>query len=102
VKLLNRIAKHARINWENLSIPDAPSPPFVILFINSICNMKCEHCFYWQSLNSPDDLTFDEIVGISKQLGHIENLNLSGGDMPTIHSGKRGEGNLRTDKRLLH
>jgi MoaA/NifB/PqqE/SkfB family radical SAM enzyme len=80
MELLNRIAKHARINWENLSIPDVPSPPFVILFINSICNMKCEHCFYWQRLNSPDDLTFDEIVDLSKQLGHIENLNLSGGE----------------------
>ena len=78
--LLTRIAKHARINWQNLSIPDLPSPPFVILFINSICNMKCEHCFYWQSLNSPDDLTFEEIVGLSEQLGHIENLNLSGGE----------------------
>lgn len=80
MELLNRITKHARINWENLSIPDVPSPPFVILFINSICNMKCEHCFYWQSLNSPDDLTFEEIVDLSKQLGRIENLNLSGGE----------------------
>src|SRR5215813_12980268 len=77
---LSRVAKHVRLHWQNLSIPDVPSPPFVILFINSICNMKCEHCFYWQSLNSPDDLTFDEIVDLSKQLGRIENLNLSGGE----------------------
>jgi MoaA/NifB/PqqE/SkfB family radical SAM enzyme len=80
MEFLSRIAKHARLNWENLGIPDVPSPPFVILFINSICNMKCEHCFYWQSLNSPDDMTFEEIVSLSKQLGHIENLNLSGGE----------------------
>jgi MoaA/NifB/PqqE/SkfB family radical SAM enzyme len=80
MEILTRIAKHARINWENLSIPDVPSPPFVILFINSICNMKCEHCFYWQSLNSPDDLTYEEIIDLSNQLGHIENLNLSGGE----------------------
>lgn len=80
MELLNRITKHARINWQNLSIPDVPSPPFVILFINSICNMKCEHCFYWQSLNSPDDLTFEEIVDLSRQLGRIEILNLSGGE----------------------
>lgn len=80
MELLTRIARHARINWENLSIPDVPGPPFVILFINSICNMKCEHCFYWQSLNSPDDLTYEEIVNLSNQLGHVENLNLSGGE----------------------
>ncbi len=78
--LLSRLAKQARLNWLNLAIPDVPSPPFLILFINSICNMKCEHCFYWQSLNSPDDLTLDELVAISKQLGPIENLNLSGGE----------------------
>jgi MoaA/NifB/PqqE/SkfB family radical SAM enzyme len=50
------------------------------LFINSICNMKCEHCFYWRQLNSPDDLTFEELVSLSEELGPIENLNLSGGE----------------------
>jgi MoaA/NifB/PqqE/SkfB family radical SAM enzyme len=78
--LTTRLAKHARINWKNLSIPDAPSPPFLILFINSICNMKCEHCFYWQQLNQKTDLTFEEIVALSEELGHIEHLNLSGGE----------------------
>ena len=33
-----------------------PSPPFLVLFINSICNMKCTHCFYWRNLNGRDDL----------------------------------------------
>ncbi|MEJ7712636.1 MAG: radical SAM protein [Pyrinomonadaceae bacterium] len=78
--LVKRIAKHARLNWQSLGVPDVPSPPFVILFINSICNMKCEHCFYWQNLNRPDDLSFDEMVNLSQQLGQIENLNLSGGE----------------------
>src|SRR6185295_163759 len=75
-----RIAKHLRLYWQNLAFPDVPSPPFVILFVNSICNMRCEHCFYWRSLNQPDDLTFDELVQLSRQLGRIENLNLSGGE----------------------
>lgn len=78
--LVERIAKHVRINWQNLSVPDVPSPPFLILFINSICNMKCEHCFYWQQLNQRDDLSFEEIKALSEELGHIENLNLSGGE----------------------
>ena len=42
--------------------------------------MKCEHCFYWQQLNQRDDLTFEEIVALSEELGTIENLNLSGGE----------------------
>jgi sulfatase maturation enzyme AslB (radical SAM superfamily) len=42
--------------------------------------MKCEHCFYWRNLNGKDDLSFEEIVALSKSLGRIENLNLSGGE----------------------
>src|SRR5580765_7718571 len=75
-----RLARHARLTWQNLAVPEVPSPPFLILFINSICNMKCEHCFYWQELNQRDDLTTAEIIKLSESLGPIENLNLSGGE----------------------
>jgi MoaA/NifB/PqqE/SkfB family radical SAM enzyme len=57
-----------------------PVPSFLVLFINSICNMKCEHCFYWTSLNKKDDLTKEELFALSRSLGKIENLNLSGGE----------------------
>ena len=78
--LAPRIAKHVRLNWQSLAATSVSSPPFLILFINSLCNMKCEHCFYWQQLNQRDDLTFEEIVALSEDLGPIENLNLSGGE----------------------
>lgn len=78
--IAGRVGKHARINWKNLSIPSVPSPPFLILFINSICNMKCEHCFYWKELNQKNDLSFEELVALSEELGRIETLNLSGGE----------------------
>jgi MoaA/NifB/PqqE/SkfB family radical SAM enzyme len=42
--------------------------------------MKCEHCFYWRSLNAKDDLTQDELFELSRSLGRVENLNLSGGE----------------------
>ena len=42
--------------------------------------MKCEHCFYWTSLNKKDDLSKEEIFALSDSLGDIENLNLSGGE----------------------
>jgi MoaA/NifB/PqqE/SkfB family radical SAM enzyme len=74
-----RVRRHARIMRRNRPAP-AGSPPFLVLFVNSICNMKCEHCFYWTHLNKRDDLTFDEIVALSRELGPIENLNLSGGE----------------------
>jgi MoaA/NifB/PqqE/SkfB family radical SAM enzyme len=78
--LVQRLAKHARLNWQSLAFPDVSSPPFLVLFINSLCNMKCEHCFYWQQLNQPDDLTVEELVKLSEELGPIQNLNLSGGE----------------------
>ena len=80
MNLIDRMAKHVRLNWQALGIPEVQSPPFLILFINSICNMKCEHCFYWKELNQPTDLKFDEIVKLSEELGPIQNLNLSGGE----------------------
>lgn len=77
--LPERLAKHARLNWRSIS-SEVKSPPFLVLFINSICNMKCEHCFYWQQLNQRDDLSFEELKALSEDLGEIENLNLSGGE----------------------
>ena len=75
---VDRLVRHTRITWKNYQ--DTPTPPFLILFINSICNQKCEHCFYWRNLNRKDDLTKEEIFALSESLGQIENLNLSGGE----------------------
>ena len=75
---VDRVLRHARITWRNYQ--NLPSPPFLILFINSICNQKCEHCFYWRNLNRKDDLSKDELFALSHSLGRIENLNLSGGE----------------------
>src|SRR5204862_7088430 len=78
MSVVDRLVRHARIvskNYERL-----PSPPFLILFINSICNQKCEHCFYWRNLNRRDDLSTEELFALSRSLGRIENLNLSGGE----------------------
>lgn len=55
-------------------------PSFLILFINSTCNLTCEHCFYWRNLNRRDDLSWDEMKALSDDLGRIETLNLSGGE----------------------
>jgi MoaA/NifB/PqqE/SkfB family radical SAM enzyme len=77
---LVRLQRHIRLSVQAAHKQPENTPPFLILFINSICNLKCEHCFYWENLNQRDDLTFDEIVGLSRDLGPVENLNLSGGE----------------------
>ncbi len=80
MSLIRRAARHARLSLRASGIPEIGTPPFLILFINSVCNLKCEHCFYWKNLNKRDDLTFEELVALSEDLGPIENLNLSGGE----------------------
>jgi AdoMet-dependent heme synthase len=77
---LVRLQRHIRLTAQAARQEPDTTPPFLILFINSICNLKCEHCFYWENLNQRDDLTFDEIVALSRDLGPVENLNLSGGE----------------------
>jgi MoaA/NifB/PqqE/SkfB family radical SAM enzyme len=53
---------------------------YVIFFVTYRCNAKCKHCFYWQNLNKKDDLTLEEIDAISKKLGAVQVLLLSGGE----------------------
>jgi MoaA/NifB/PqqE/SkfB family radical SAM enzyme len=76
----SRVVRHARLSSQALSRVDGGTPPFLVLFINSVCNLTCDHCFYWRDLNQRDDLTFDELEQLSKDLGPLENLNLSGGE----------------------
>lgn len=78
MNLTKRISRHTRITMNGYK--DNPQPNFLVLFINSICNMKCEHCFYWTSLNKRDDMSKEEIFELSRSLGKLENLNLSGGE----------------------
>ena len=75
-----RLKRHLRLSRAARVGPAAGTPPLLVLFVNSICNLTCEHCFYWRNLNQRDDLTFDELAALSRDLGTVENLNLSGGE----------------------
>lgn len=76
----SRILRHGRMMWKSIRRYEPSSPPFLTLFVTSRCNLCCDHCFYWQNLNQPDDLSLDEIREISDGLGDLENLNISGGE----------------------
>src|SRR5262245_64864966 len=80
MSMISRMVRHSRLSWRALEYRERQTPPFLILFINSICNLTCEHCFYWRNLNQRDDLSFEELERLSVELGTIENLNLSGGE----------------------
>lgn len=80
MSIVSRIGRHTKLSMKASSYREKQTPPFMIVFINSICNLTCEHCFYWQNLNQRDDLEFDEFKKLSEELGDFENLNLSGGE----------------------
>ena len=80
MSLTTRVIRHGRLSMKALNHRERQTPPFMIVFINSICNLTCEHCFYWQNLNQRDDLTYEEFRKLSLELGQFENLNLSGGE----------------------
>ena len=78
--VIDRIQRHAKLSLNAMGHQKRATPPFMIIFINSICNLTCEHCFYWRNLNQRDDLTFEEFEKLSLDLGEFEQLNLSGGE----------------------
>lgn len=80
MNIVSRIKRHTRLSMKATHHRSQQTPPFMIVFINSICNLTCEHCFYWKELNKRDDLTFEEFEKLSLELGDFENLNLSGGE----------------------
>lgn len=79
MSLIQRTVRHAKLSARAHGLTRG-TPQFLIFFINSICNLRCDHCFYWDSLNKKTDLTFDEIVKLSQDLDPFDNLNLSGGE----------------------
>jgi MoaA/NifB/PqqE/SkfB family radical SAM enzyme len=55
----------------------------LIFFVTSRCNSLCRTCFYWQELNSKDDLSFEEIQRLSSTMPRFQEVWLSGGE-PTL------------------
>ncbi len=80
MNIVSRITRHTKLSMKAANHGARQTPPFMIVFINSICNLTCEHCFYWKELNQRNDLTFEEFEKLSLELGDFENLNLSGGE----------------------
>jgi MoaA/NifB/PqqE/SkfB family radical SAM enzyme len=57
------------------------TPTSLVFFVTNRCNEKCEHCFYWEDLNSNVvELSLDEIERVAKSMKHPHNLVLTGGE----------------------
>ncbi|MDD4899257.1 MAG: radical SAM protein [Candidatus Omnitrophica bacterium] len=56
-------------------------PSYMIFFVTAKCNMKCQHCFYWQEINSLNpELDLGEIGKISHSLPNLFFLRITGGE----------------------
>jgi MoaA/NifB/PqqE/SkfB family radical SAM enzyme len=52
----------------------------LFLFVTSRCNARCRTCFYFDKLNSRDDLTYSQIERISQTAPPFRKLWISGGE----------------------
>ena len=69
---INNPVEVKRIKQNNLST--------LIFFVTNRCNFKCNHCFYWQSLNINDILSTENIKKIIDSIGDLDTLLMAGGE----------------------
>jgi MoaA/NifB/PqqE/SkfB family radical SAM enzyme len=64
-----------------LGSAELPHPQYLIFFVTSQCPGRCRHCFYWESLNQPEDrLSYDEIAKIAGSMGPLLQVTFTGGE----------------------
>lgn len=59
------------------------SSPLALIYFNTTrCNLACKHCFYHEELNKDksDELTIPELEKISRSLGQLLYINITGGE----------------------
>jgi MoaA/NifB/PqqE/SkfB family radical SAM enzyme len=58
------------------------TPAFVTFFVTNKCDCRCEHCFYWEDLNTKNDkeLKLEEIQEMSRHMDDILYLTIGGGE----------------------
>lgn len=69
-------------DWVRFALPALRprTPPFLILFVTRRCQMRCRHCFDAAAEHGGTDLSLDELDQLSRQLGPVRALMLSGGE----------------------
>ena len=76
---MKRIIKNWLYGIQNKDIPS-----YVTLFVNNICQLRCDMCFYWDAMQEKtEQLSLEEIDKLSKSLPNLLQLSLTGGE-PTL------------------
>ncbi len=56
---------------------------YLIFYVTNRCNFRCEFCFYYAEIEKgrkPNELTLEEIEQLSRQIGPLLQLSLTGGE----------------------
>jgi len=70
-----KISRILKIAFSNPKLPSS-----LILLITGKCNSKCNFCFFKDSLNTGKDLSLTDIEKVSRSLGRLFKLYISGGE----------------------
>lgn len=69
-------------NFRVKKINRLKTPIYITLYVTNYCNAKCDHCFYWEELNTgKPELTLEEMKQIARSLKHpLRTIMLTGGE----------------------
>lgn len=70
------LLKHAK----NVFSKENMLPVYINLYVTSKCNLHCRHCFFYKSLNKPEEISLADIEKISKSTTGLLNIGLTGGE----------------------
>lgn len=63
----------------------AQEPSYLILYVNNVCNLRCDMCLAWDRMQRrTDDMTLDEFVRVSRSFRNLVQLTITGGE-PTLN-----------------
>ncbi len=53
----------------------------IILFLTDRCNMRCDHCMFWQRIDDPgDEMTLDELKTVARTAQPLRTVAMTGGE----------------------
>lgn len=73
-------AKNYLKHWKRFLFKNGGLPIYVVLFVTENCTAKCFHCLLGEKKRATNELTIDEIEKLSKNMGNILFLLLTGGE----------------------
>ncbi len=73
----------AKFSQSLRSYADPTKVGYLIFYVTNRCNFRCKFCFYYAEIEQgrkPDELTLEEIEKLSKSIGPVLQLSLTGGE----------------------